>query len=182
MGTIYTKEEIKALADFAHKNNMFLHMDGARISNAIAALDTDFKSITVDAGVDVLSFGGTKNGLMFGEAVVFFGKEKSKGFEYMRKQGMQLHSKMRFISAQFDRYLTDDLWKKNALHANKMAQLACQKTFCFSTIKNYAGSESKRCFCNYSTHFYSAFAKRIFLPYLERKHKRSATDVFLGHH
>jgi threonine aldolase len=123
MGTIYSFEEIKALADFAHDNNMFLHMDGARIANAVVALDTDFRSITVDAGVDVLSFGGTKNGLMFGEVVVFFGKDKGNDFEYLRKQGMQLHSKMRFISAQFDRYLTGDLWKKNAIQANLMAEM-----------------------------------------------------------
>ena len=122
LGTIYSPQEIKALADFAHTHNMFLHMDGARISNAAVALDSDFRSITVDAGVDVLSFGGTKNGLMFGEVVIFFGKDKGKDFEYLRKQGMQLHSKMRYISAQFDRYLTDDLWKKNASHANQMAK------------------------------------------------------------
>lgn len=122
MGTIYTIDEIRALADFAHANNMYLHMDGARISNAVVSLDTDFKSITADAGVDVLSFGGTKNGLMFGEVVVFFGKDKGNDFEYLRKQGMQLHSKMRYISAQFDRYLTNGLWKKNAQHANRMAQ------------------------------------------------------------
>ena len=122
LGTIYSPEEIKALAEFAHENNMFLHMDGARLSNAVVALETDFKSITVDAGVDVLSFGGTKNGLMFGEVVIFFGKNKGIDFEYLRKQGMQLHSKMRYISAQFDRYLTDNLWKKNALTANSMAK------------------------------------------------------------
>lgn len=122
LGTIYTVDEIKTLADFAHANNMYLHMDGARISNAVVSLGTDFKTITADAGVDVLSFGGTKNGLMFGEAVIFFGKDKGRDFEYLRKQGMQLHSKMRFISAQFDRYLTDELWKKNAMHANTMAK------------------------------------------------------------
>ena len=122
MGTIYTAEEIRALADFAHNNNMYLHLDGARIANAVVALETDFKSITTNAGVDVLSFGGTKNGLMFGEVVVFLKQELAKDFQYLRKQGMQLHSKMRYISAQFDRYLTDDLWKKNALSANTMAQ------------------------------------------------------------
>ncbi len=122
LGTIYLPEEIRTLSDFAHKNNMFLHMDGARIANAAVALNSDFRSFTADAGVDVLSFGGTKNGLMFGETVVFFGKEKARDFEYLRKQGMQLHSKMRYIAAQFDRYLTDDLWKKNAAHANRMAK------------------------------------------------------------
>ncbi len=122
MGTIYTPMEIKEIADFAHANNMYLHMDGARISNAVVALETDFSSITTDVGVDVLSFGGTKNGLMLGEVVIFFNKDLAKDFEYARKQGMQLHSKMRFIAAQFTRYLTDDLWKKNATIANKMAE------------------------------------------------------------
>ena len=121
MGTVYTPDEIRALADFAHNNNMYLHMDGARISNAVVALNTDFRSITTDVGVDVLSFGATKNGLMFGEAVVFFNKEMAHDFEYARKQGMQLHSKMRFIASQFTRFLTDDLWKKNASIANYTA-------------------------------------------------------------
>ncbi len=121
MGTVYSPNEIKALADFAHKHNMFLHMDGARISNAAVALNINFKSFTTDVGVDILSFGGTKNGLMFGEAVVFFNKEIAKDFEYARKQGMQLHSKMRFIASQFYRYLTDDFWKIKATTANKMA-------------------------------------------------------------
>ncbi len=122
LGTIYTTSEIKALSEFAHDNNMYLHMDGARISNAVAALNTDFRSITTDAGVDVLSFGGTKNGMMFGEAVVFFNKDLAVDFEYARKQGMQLHSKMRFIAAQFTRYLSNDLWRSNADIANKMAK------------------------------------------------------------
>ncbi len=123
MGTAYSIEEIRKLADFAHQNNMYLHMDGARISNAAVALDTDFKSMTTDAGVDVLSFGGTKNGMMFGEAVVFFNPDLAKDFEYLRKQGMQLHSKMRYIAIQFDRFLYEDLWKKNAAHANAMAKI-----------------------------------------------------------
>lgn len=123
MGTNYTPEEIKALADFAHNNNMYLHMDGARISNAVVALNADFKSITTDVGVDILSFGGAKNGLMFGEAVVFFNKKLAHEFEYARKQGMQLHSKMRFIASQYTRYLTDDLWKKNAGIANYTAKI-----------------------------------------------------------
>jgi threonine aldolase len=97
-------------------------MDGARISNAAASLHTDFKSFTIDAGVDVLSFGGTKNGMMFGEAVVVFNPSLAKELYYLRKQGMQLHSKMRFISAQFEALLSNDLWKKNALYANAMAK------------------------------------------------------------
>ncbi len=147
LGTIYTPNEIRALADFAHDNNMYLHMDGARISNAVVALETDFRSITVDAGVDVLSFGGTKNGLMFGEVVIFFGKEKGNDFEYLRKQGMQLHSKMRYISAQFDRYLTDNLWKKNALHANLMAQKLAKAISQFPQLKLTQNVKANGVFC-----------------------------------
>lgn len=147
LGTIYSKEEVKELADFAHDNNMYLHMDGARISNAVVALDTDFKSITADAGIDVLSFGGTKNGLMFGEVVVFFGKDKGNDFEYLRKQGMQLHSKMRYISAQFDRYLTNDLWKKNALHANQMAQKLADAISQFPELKLTQDVKANGVFC-----------------------------------
>ena len=122
-GTVYTKDEIKALSDFSHKNNMILHMDGARLSNAAASLNVSLKDISKDAGVDVLSFGGTKNGMMFGDAVVFFDKNLSKNFEFIRKQGMHLTSKMRFISAQFEALLSNDLWLKNARHANEMAQV-----------------------------------------------------------
>ena len=147
MGTIYTQKEVKDLADFAHKNDMYLHMDGARIANAAVSLNTDFRSITVDAGVDVLSFGGTKNGLMFGEVVIFFGKEKARDFEYLRKQGMQLHSKMRYIAAQFHRYLTDNLWKKNAQHANNMAILLAEKLNQFPQLKLTQEVKANGIFC-----------------------------------
>lgn len=120
--TVYSIEEIKALADLAHAHNMFLHMDGSRISNAAVSLRRDFREFTFDAGVDVLSFGGTKNGMMFGEAVVFPNDRHVAYFPYIRKQGMQLHSKMRFISAQFDCLLGDELWKASATHSNAMAQ------------------------------------------------------------
>jgi len=123
MGTVYRPEEIKALARFAHKRGMFLHMDGARIANAAASLGLTLRQATRDLGVDVLSFGGTKNGSMGAEAVVFFDKKLGHDFQYLRKQGMQLASKMRFISAQLDCLLSNDLWLKNARHANRMAQL-----------------------------------------------------------
>lgn len=123
MGTVYTRAELKTLADFAHDNNMLLHVDGARLANAAIALDATFKEITADVGVDVLSFGGTKNGMMYGEAVVFFDKSLAGDFKYIRKQGMHLPSKMRFISAQFEALLAGDLWRRSAAHANRMAQL-----------------------------------------------------------
>ncbi len=123
MGTIYTPRELKAMATFAHDNGMWLHMDGARISNAAAGLEVKLRAITKDAGVDILSFGGAKNGMMYGEAVVFFNRKLAEDFKYTRKQAAQLPSKMRFISAQFEALLTDDLWRRNAQHANRMAQL-----------------------------------------------------------
>lgn len=122
MGTVYSIEEIRTISQFAHENGMLLHMDGARISNAAVSLDCSFPEMTVDAGVDILSFGGTKNGMMYGEAVIFFDPALAKNFKYRRKQGMQLASKMRYIAAQFEAFLNEGFWKKNALHANRMAQ------------------------------------------------------------
>ena len=123
MGTAYSVDEIRGIAEFAHANGLLVHMDGARISNAAASLGVSLRAMTVDAGVDTLSFGGTKNGLMGAEAVVFFKPELAPSFKFIRKQGMQLSSKMRFISAQFQALLHDDLWLKNASRANAMAQL-----------------------------------------------------------
>lgn len=123
MGTVYSKQELKAIAKFAHANNMLLHVDGARLANAAANLNASLKEITADAGVDVLSFGGTKNGMIYGEAVVFFDPKLARDFKYIRKQGMHLPSKMRFISAQFETLLSGDLWRRSATHANRMARL-----------------------------------------------------------
>jgi threonine aldolase len=123
MGTVYRPEEIQALARFAHEHEMFLHVDGARIANAAASLGLGLRQATRDLGVDVLSFGGTKNGILGGEAVVFFDRRLSRDFLYLRKQGMQLASKMRFIAVQFEALLTDDLWRRSAEHSNRMARL-----------------------------------------------------------
>jgi threonine aldolase len=123
VGTVYKAEEVKALARFAHDHKMFLHMDGARIANAAASLKLNLRQATRDLGVDVLSFGGTKNGAMGAEAVVFFNSALAHDFLYRRKQGMQLASKMRYISAQLDALLENDLWLRNARHSNRMAKL-----------------------------------------------------------
>ena len=123
MGTVYTKKELKTLADFAHDHNLLLHVDGARLANAAVSLNASLKEITAEAGVDVLSFGGTKNGMMYGEAVIFFNKNFGGDFKYIRKQGMQLPSKMRYVSAQFEALLSDDLWRRSAAHSNRMAQM-----------------------------------------------------------
>lgn len=122
LGTLYSVEEVRALADHAHERGMRLHMDGARISNAAAALDVPLRAFTRDAGVDVLSFGGTKNGAMIGEAVVVLDPAASEGLTYLRKLDMQLSSKMRFVSAQLIALLEGDLWLRNARHSNAMAR------------------------------------------------------------
>jgi threonine aldolase len=135
MGTVYTPREVRDLARFAHERGMFLHMDGARIANAAVSLGLTLREATRDLGVDVLSFGGTKNGAMGAEAVVFFHQKFSRDFLYLRKQGMQLASKMRFISAQLDAVLTNDLWRKNAQHANRMAKLLEKEISRISNVK-----------------------------------------------
>lgn len=122
LGTVYTPEELKEICDFAHARNMYVHMDGARLANAIAYLNCDPKAITSDVGIDVLSFGGTKNGMLFGEAVIFFNTGMKDEVPYIRKQLMQLHSKTRFIATQFSAVLKNGLWLKTAGHANRMAQ------------------------------------------------------------
>jgi len=123
MGTVYSRDEIAALSEVARKEGLYLHMDGARLANAAVRLGLEFREFTAEAGVDVLSFGGTKNGMLFGESVIFFRKELAEPFRYLRKQGMQLASKMRYIAVQFEVYLKKDLWKINAGKANNMAQL-----------------------------------------------------------
>ncbi|WP_344090177.1 low specificity L-threonine aldolase [Microbacterium deminutum] len=122
LGTLYSVDELRIIADHVHGHGMHLHMDGARISNAAASLGLPLREFTRDVGVDVLSFGGTKNGAMLGEAVVVLNPEASTGLKYLRKLNMQLSSKMRFVSAQLIALLDGDLWLRNATHSNAMAQ------------------------------------------------------------
>jgi threonine aldolase len=135
MGTVYTPDEIREITDYAHANNMFVHMDGARLCNAAASLGSNFKDITANVGIDALSLGFTKNGAMNAEAIIFFNRKFSENFKYYRKQGMQLASKMRFMSVQFETLLSNDLWKKNAAHANNMAKLLAEKVSEISQIQ-----------------------------------------------
>lgn len=121
-GTVYTPGEITAMSKFAHEHDLFVQMDGARLCNAAASLNVGLNDLVGKAGVDMLSFGGTKNGMMFGEAVVFLNRKLSSCFPFFRKQGMQLDSKMRYIAAQFLAMLEGDLWLENARHANAMAR------------------------------------------------------------
>jgi threonine aldolase len=122
LGTCYTVDEIAEICDHAHSLGLLVHLDGARISNAAATLGLPFRAFTTDVGVDVLSFGGTKNGLMFGEAIVVLNPDAVYGVPFLRKTSMQLCSKMRFVSAQLEALIGGDLWLRNATHANAMAQ------------------------------------------------------------
>lgn len=162
MGTVYTPSEISSLAELAHQNNMILHMDGARLANAAVSLNLSFKAFTTDAGVDVLSFGGTKNGMLFGESVVFLKPGKSAEFKYLRKQGMQLASKMRYISAQFEAYLTKDLWRTNAMHANKMAQLLYEKMSSIPGIKITQKVQANAVFAIIPSHLVETLQEKYF--------------------
>jgi threonine aldolase len=135
VGTVYRPNEIRALADFAHQRQMLLHVDGARIANAAAALGLSLRECTRDLGVDVLSFGATKNGGMGAEAVVFFDPKPASDFKFYRKQGMQLASKMRYLSAQFEALFKNDLWLKNAQHSNRMAQLLKRRLSSIPEVK-----------------------------------------------
>ncbi|MFI6923515.1 threonine aldolase family protein [Nonomuraea spiralis] len=121
-GTLYTPEEIAAICAHAHDLGLLVHLDGSRLTNAAAALDVPMRALTTDAGVDVLSFGGTKIGLLYGEAVVVLNPSAATGVDYIRKTFMQLSSKMRFVSAQFEALLSGDLWLRNARQANAMGR------------------------------------------------------------
>lgn len=127
LGTTYSPEQLRAICETAHRHDLFVHMDGARIANAAAFLGVPFRSITTDVGIDIISFGGTKNGLLQGESILVLNPGLMDEMKFIRKQGMQLASKMRFLSAQFLAYLRDDLWQTNAEHANRMARLLADR-------------------------------------------------------
>ncbi|CAM5543441.1 MULTISPECIES: threonine aldolase family protein [Streptomyces] len=122
LGTVYTPDEIRAICDHAHERGMKVHLDGARIANAAAALDVPMRAFTNAVGVDVLSYGGTKNGMLFGEAVIVLDPDTARHMKHLRKLSMQLASKMRFVSVQLEAMLAKDLWLRNARHANAMAR------------------------------------------------------------
>ena len=127
LGTRYSPYELRALSHFAHERGLLLHVDGARLANAAVGLDVSLREITTDVGVDAVSFGGTKNGLLMGEAVVFCDPALAEGFAFLRKQTLQLASKGRFLAAQFVALLEGDLWRRSAAHANAMAARLAEK-------------------------------------------------------
>ena len=162
MGTVYTKDELKTLADFAHDQGMLLHVDGARLSNAAVSLNAVLKEITADVGVDVLSFGGTKNGMMYGEAVVFFDPKLAADFKYIRKQGMQLSSKTRFIAAQFEAMLSGNLWQRGPAYANRMARLLASELSKLPQIKITQPVESNGVFAVIPSEHIPALQQKYF--------------------
>jgi threonine aldolase len=136
VGTVYSLAELRALGDVAREHGLLFHVDGARLANAVVSLDTDLRAMLVDTGVDVLTFGGTKNGLLFGEAIVFVREHPALALlPYARKQGMQLASKMRFVAAQFEALLRDDLWRRSAAQANRMAQLLARRASAIDGVR-----------------------------------------------
>lgn len=160
MGTLYSIDEIKTITSYAHTNNMYVHMDGARIANAACALGLSFKEMTADCGIDILSFGGTKNGLLCGEAIVFLNPKLAKHFKFYRKQSMQLASKMRFLSAQFIALLDNELWLKNARHANHMAQLLKQRLNKIPKIKLNQEVQANMLFVQFPLHVLEPLQKQ----------------------
>jgi threonine aldolase len=162
VGTVYRPNEIRALADFAHSHGMFLHVDGARIANAVAAQGVNLRQATRDVGIDVLSFGATKNGALGAEAVVFFNPELAANFKFYRKQGMQLASKMRFVSAQFQALFAGDLWLQNARHANRMAQLLKREVSKIPQVKIIYNVEANGVFAQIPRKAIAKLQKRYF--------------------
>ena len=147
MGTVYSLEELRALVDFAKKEKLLVHMDGARFVNAVEALGVTFRQITTDLGVDILSLGGTKNGLLFGEAVVVLNENLGQDLKFIRKQLMHLPSKTRYLAAQFLEFLDTDLWQKNAHHANQMAKRLSTGLHAISWATVTQKNPSQWCFC-----------------------------------
>jgi len=162
MGTVYQPDEVQALARFAHEHGMFLHMDGARIANAAASLGQTLRAASRDLGVDVLSFGGTKNGILGGEAVVFFHPERGQDLLYLRKQSMQLASKMRFVSAQFEALLTGDLWRRSAEHSNRMAHVLEREVSRIPGVRVVWKVEANGVFVQIPRHAIEKIMKRYF--------------------
>ena len=146
LGTVYTPDEVEAIGAFAQAHRMLLHMDGARFANAVASLDCAAKTITWKAGVDVLSFGGTKNGIAAGELVIFFDKTASRDFQYRVKQAGHLGSKMRFLAAQWLGLLNEDVWLRNAQHANESARELAQRLTNEAGMQNVFPVESNAVF------------------------------------
>lgn len=161
-GTVYSLSELKEICAFAKKNNLLIHMDGARFCNAVHELKISFKEMTTDLGIDVLSFGGTKNGFLFGEAIVILNPTLAKNFKYIRKQAAQLPSKTRFVAAQFERYLTDNLWSEIASHQCRMAELLYQNLKSISQVEVTQPRQSNAVFAKFPKPWLKALREHSF--------------------
>ncbi|GBU08651.1 threonine aldolase [Bacteroidales bacterium] len=162
MGTVYTPEDLRAICDLAHQHDMYVHMDGARLANACAYLGLGMRELSRECGIDILSLGGTKNGMMIGELVISFRKELNTHLQYYRKQSAQLYSKMRYLSSQFSAYLKDDLWMANACHANKMASVLEEKLRQFPFIEFTQKVQANALFLIMPANIIEALRKKYF--------------------
>lgn len=160
LGTVYSIDELTELCTFAHAHNMYVHLDGARISNAVATLGVSLKEATVDCGVDIMSFGGTKNGLLMGEAVLIFNDELKTHADFYQKQSAQLFSKNRFIAAQFSELLSNGLWLRMAQQANRMAQLLAQEVSKIPSVKITQKVDANAIFAIIPTHAIEPLQKK----------------------
>ena len=181
LGTLYTVEEVRAIASLVHAHGMKLHMDGARLANACAALGCTMREVTVDAGVDILSLGGTKNGMMMGEAVVAFREEVAADIKYYRKQSAQLASKMRYLSAQFIPYL-DGLWLRNAQHANRQARRLAAALARFPQLRLTQPVETNQPLYRHAPYGYRTAFRTLLLLRVERGRRRSAVRDLMGYY
>jgi len=181
LGTCYTPGEIAAICDQAHQHGMKVHLDGARLANAAATLGVPFRAFTTDAGVDVLSFGGTKSGMLLGEAIVVLNPEAVRGMKFLRKSAMQLASKMRFVSVQFEALLGGDLWLRNATHANAMARRLADAVRGLDGVQVTQAVEANAVFVILSADVTRAAAEAVPLLHLERAHRRGPLDDVVRH-
>ena len=181
-GTVYRPDEIRALSTVARELGLLLHMDGARLANAAAALDLPLRALTADVGVDVLSFGGTKNGALAAEAVVFFDPARDAAVRFGRKQAMQLPSKMRFMAAQFEALLRDGLWRRNALHANRMARRLAEGAATVPGVTITQPVDANAVFAVLPRERIAALQERRAFLVWDRAAGRGALDVLVRHH
>jgi len=176
-GLVYQLDEILAISELAQNHKMKVHMDGARFANSVATLKKTPAEITWKSGIDVLTFGGTKNGCLDAEAIVFFKPEHVGNFSFLHKRSGQLLSKMRFISAQLERYITDDLWLKNAKHANSMAQVLSKELSNIDGVKLLYQTQSNEIFVNFSENIINNLKKNDYSTYQDELNNNSIRFV-----
>lgn len=179
LGTVYNVKELKALTTFAHDNNLLMHMDGARIANAAVSLNTSLSAMTREVGIDILSFGGTKNGLMFGEAIIFLRPSLADGFKFLRKQGMQLASKMRYIAAQYYTLLEENIWYENARHANQQAAVLANEIKLIKGVEITQPVQANAVFCLLPKTIIDALREHYFFYVWDERNNEEKAEIRL---